>query len=148
MNGPSLSELRDIVEPAAPGLWPLAPGMWLLFAVVLSTLLFLAWSMVEKRRRNAYRRAGIVLLEEVGTTYELSVLLKRVALAVFPREEVASLHGEEWVEFLGRTCSGVDLAALNTGDQAGCIETPLREAAAYWIRNHRTELDPLKERSS
>ncbi|MEX0330093.1 MAG: DUF4381 domain-containing protein, partial [Puniceicoccaceae bacterium] len=119
-----------------------------LLAVVLSLILFLAWSMVEQRRRNAYRRAGLLLLEEVGTTYELSVLLKRVALAVFPREEVASLHGAEWVEFLGRTCPGVDLAALVAGDGTAEIETALKEAAAYWIRNHRTEVDPLMEGSS
>ncbi|MEX0332833.1 MAG: DUF4381 domain-containing protein [Puniceicoccaceae bacterium] len=115
MNGPSLSELRDIVEPAAPGLWPLAPGMWLLLAVVLSLILFLAWSMVEQRRRNAYRRAGVLLLEEVGTTYELSVLLKRGALAVFSRGEGASLHGAEWVEFFGRARPRGGLGALVAG---------------------------------
>ena len=138
MSGTSLSDLRDIALPAEPGLWPPAPGMWLLLSILFSILLVLCWSLLERRKRNAYRRAGILLLGGVETLYDLSVLLKRVALAVFPRAEVAPLHGPDWVRFLGRTCPGVDLTPLGAGNGTGPVDASTRQAAARWIRNHRT----------
>ena len=66
MNEASLSNLRDIVLPAEPGLWPLAPGMWLLLSVLLSLLVWALWTQYDRRKRNAYRRAGLLLLRPIA----------------------------------------------------------------------------------
>jgi len=133
----SLSNLRDIVLPHAPGLWPLAPGAWVAMGILAAVLLVICWLWLTSHKRNAYRRAGQLLLNNVKTVHDISVLLKRVALAVFPREQVASLYGIDWVDFLKQTCpeshfSETDLTA--SSDEA---DNELIKQAGYWIRHHR-----------
>ena len=53
-----------------------------------------------RRQENACRRAGLALLARAETAHEISVILIRVALAAFPREQAASLVGEDWRGFL------------------------------------------------
>lgn len=128
----NLSELRDIVLPEAPGLWPLAPGLWALIGLVGLLGIAAIWWFWQQRQRNRYRRAGLLLLANASTTYEVSVILKRVALAVYPREEVAALHGAAWAGFLGFK-----------GDVFVSAEAPvspdLRKLAEKWIRKHQVE---------
>jgi len=81
----SLSNLRGIVIPDEPPIWPLAPGAWVALALIGFVVLFVAWRIHTARRRNAYRKAGLLLLHGVATVHDVSVILKRVALAVFPR---------------------------------------------------------------
>jgi uncharacterized protein with von Willebrand factor type A (vWA) domain len=60
------------------------------------------------------RRAALAELDALAHAYReqrdlaglaqgLSSLLRRVALARFPREQVAALHGERWRELLARS---------------------------------------------
>ena len=83
--------------------------------------------------------------------YELSVLLKRVALAAYPRQEVASLHGSEWVDFLSRTCPGADLSGLVVADTTAPAGPEVKQAAGQWIRHHRrpgTGMEMERERAT
>ncbi|MGB0257481.1 MAG: DUF4381 domain-containing protein [Coraliomargarita sp.] len=129
-----LSDLRDIVVPDAPGLWPFAPGLWFAIGFVALLLLGLAWWFIQQRRQTAYRRAGLTLLANASTVYEVSVILKRVALAVYPRELVAPLHGAAWARFLR-----FDTDVFESPDEPASNE--LRQRASQWIRQHRVERD-------
>ncbi len=100
----SLNNLRDIVVPDPPPFWPPAPGVWILLGIVAAVVLFLGWRLYATRKRNAYRKAGLLLLGGARTAHDVSVIMKRVALAVFPREQVASLYGDDWAMFLHKTC--------------------------------------------
>lgn len=133
----SLSNLRDIVTPDAPGFWPLAPGVWVVSGIVVAAAVIIFFHWLSLHKRNAYRRAGLALLDNAKTVHDISVLLKRVALAAFPREQVASLYGNDWVKFLKQTCpesrfSETDLTASNS--EAG---NELIKQAGLWIRRHR-----------
>lgn len=146
----SLERLHDIVLPDPPPLWPptseLALSLLLLGAAVLVALV--QWR--RRRRRNAYRVEGLALLADARSLHQVSVVLKRVALAAYPRERVASLVGPAWAEFLHRTGGG-DLAALAEAltravpgaPPAGPASAPpspeLVAQAARWIRRHRGE---------
>ena len=134
MDGADIHQLRDVAVPEVPPLWPLAPGLNLLLCCLLWGLLCAAWWVYQRRKASAYRRAGIILLEQSQSLRELSAVLKRVAMVSYGREAVASLYGAEWVEFLHRGCAGVDLQALVEGEE---INAPLRCDAAKWIRQHR-----------
>ena len=111
---PALAQLRDIHLPPPVSWWPPAPGWWLLAAASsLSALGLYAWW--RRRRRDRWRRSALAELarlrgllesqqaEPPGLIVELSVLLRRAALSRFPREDVASLHGERWLAFLDRS---------------------------------------------
>lgn len=143
MSDPAdLSNLKDIVAPPDVSLWPPAPGWWILAAGCAATGAILVAIAVARYRRNAYRRQALLELERVEAR-DISTVLKRAALAAWPRAEVASLSGEEWRAFLDRSArmnafsrgTGRDLEALAFG---GTGDVPAVLAAAKaWIRRHR-----------
>ena len=148
MNGEpySLSNLRDIVVPDPPALWPPAPGVWLMLGVLTAVLLAVAWYAHASWQRKAYRRAGLALLGDARTAYDVAVILKRVALAAFPRALVASLYGEDWVAFLNQTCSDSDFAEVGTADAGASAGPELIQLADRWIRHHRVPATPSANR--
>lgn len=106
-------QLRDIHLPAAPDFWPPAPGWWILGVLALGIAgwgALLAWRQFRIHRQ---RRHILALLEQMerssdaSTTAEylgqLSNLTRRLALMRFPRHEIASLTGREWLQFLDRS---------------------------------------------
>lgn len=107
----SLLPLRDIHLPPPIGWWPPAPGWWLLIPAAL--LLFLAVTLFRRRKqgkaaqRNALRELGALQrnagLASTEKAQQLSILLRRVALSLYPREEVAGLNGPAWLDWLERT---------------------------------------------
>jgi len=133
----SLSELRDIVVPDAPPFWPPAPGLWVAAGIVILLVFLFAWRIYSRVQRNAYRKAGLQLVVEAGTNQDVSVTLKRVALAAFPREDVASLYGDAWTAFLHKTCPQEDFQALSQIDAESSADANLVKLASTWIRHHR-----------
>ena len=137
----SLSRLHDIVMPAPISWWPLAPGVWVLICVAVVVVCVVAWQFYSSWQSNAYRRAGLALLAEAGTVHDISIVLKRVALAVFPREQVASLYGKEWITFLNQTCPQADFAdSLPERDDVG-PSSQLLAVSEVWIRHHARTLN-------
>ena len=65
-------------------------------------------------RKTALRREALKALQEIAAfrngdaefTAEISVLLKRITLARYPRDQVAGLTGEAWLLFLDRGLKG------------------------------------------
>jgi hypothetical protein len=133
----SLANLRDIAVPDPPPFWPPAPGMWVLLIVFAAVVAALAVFWRRWWAENAYRRAGLSLLGNARTTRDVNIVLKRVALAVFPRSEVAPLYGDEWAAFLDGSCRSVRFSPV--GDLEDDAEAPrdMRALARTWIRRHR-----------
>jgi hypothetical protein len=105
--------------------------------MVAAILFLVAWRVRTLRNRNAYRKAGLMLLGNAETAYDVSVVLKRVALAVFPREQVASLYGDDWAAFLHKTCPRSYFKALVSSNSGAAPDEDLVELASTWIRHHR-----------
>jgi hypothetical protein len=133
----SLNNLRDIVIPDAPAIWPPAPGVWVAIIVVVSVVLFLVLRWRAVRERNAYRRAGLELLAEARSVYDVSVVLKRVALVAYSREQVASLYGKAWAAYLDNTCSRCRFIKYVEGDISSQADHKLLKMARRWIHGHR-----------
>jgi cbb3-type cytochrome oxidase subunit 3 len=107
---PDLSQLRDIHLPAPISWWPPAIGWWLLL-LLLIVLIAMAYWFYRRRHKQQWRRDALTELQHLQqqqlSTKELvtalSMLLRRVAITCFPREEAASLTGEKWLAFLDQT---------------------------------------------
>jgi hypothetical protein len=137
----SLADLHDLVLPATPTFWPPSEGFWLLLLVLAVLGLSLWRHRTRRSRANAYRRAGLEALEQAESLYQLSQVLKRVALVAWPREQVAALHGDDWVHFLNRHCAGCQFADGVWERPQASADAALREQAARWIRKHQVSND-------
>ena len=114
-----LSQLRDIHLPEAVTFWPPAPGWWVLLALIIVGLVFLWRHAIAAMIR---RRKLASVLEELERTYgkfnetaafdnkrnqagldylaTVNVLLKRVALVIYPEAGIAQMSGAQWLKFL------------------------------------------------
>lgn len=139
-NGFDPSQLADIHLPQAISFWPIAPGWWFTLGVVIIALTaFWLWkkqherdpAVLEQRRLKRLKSEAQQELEKLKQQYKaqqnahksieaLSVFLRRFALSVYPREQVASLTDEQWLKLLERL-SG-------TEDFSGCFKNLLLEA--------------------
>jgi hypothetical protein len=133
----SLQNLRDIVVPEPPPLWPPATGVWVLLVVFLAVALALVLWWWRAREQNAYRRAGLALLGNARTTRDINVILKRVALAAWPRPEVAPLYGDDWAAFLDSSCSRTRFSSLGMIADDAEPSREVQRLARTWIRHHR-----------
>ncbi|MCY1402393.1 hypothetical protein D9M71_175330 [compost metagenome] len=109
---PSLDQLRELPLPMPPGWMPQTWGWLALSGLILLALLVWGGLALRRWRRNRYRREALAQLAGLQTAFEnnpqalreLPGLLKRVALSISPRTEVAGLRGSEWQSFLQKCC--------------------------------------------
>lgn len=155
-EGLSLPELLDlmheIVVPNPVSWLPATEGWWALsgWAIAMSAIALLqlrAWW-----RRNRYRREAVAELDVIArkadadpavAAADIAALIKRTALAAFPREQVASLYGTQWAQFISATAGNdpvvadlveqISVAAYRSDVDGRMLINPARR----WIQVHR-----------
>ncbi|MXP63567.1 DUF4381 domain-containing protein [Roseomonas sp. M0104] len=137
---PSRAAMHGLIEPPPVAFWPATPAWLVLLLLVLALLGWLALRAWRAWRRDAYRRDALRALAGAGPA-EIAALLKRTALAAWPRERVAALSGADWAAFLRRSAPRAALGAAMAERLAGLAYAPaappeVRAAAAQWIRRH------------
>ena len=143
--------LKPMLQPEAIGWWPPAPGWWLLLVLVVVGALLL-WRGLQRRRRDP-RRHALQELEQIRQRFEAqgdaraalvdcNALLKRSALTLFRRQQVASLSGQRWLQFLLDNARGSDASQLQRvvdGPYRASVDADLDIAALFgscrqWIK--------------
>ena len=123
--------LRDIHLPEAICWWPPAIGWWLL-AVFIPLLMVILYGLYKRlTRKTAIKTAKKNLaaikentaLDNNQKLRELSILIRRVAISLTPRAEVASLAGQQWLAFLDKSVKG---APFSEGFGQLLAEAPYR----------------------
>lgn len=157
----SLENLHDLVVPAPVPWWPPAPGWYWLAGVIVLLAVWSVWQAHRRYRANGYRRAALAefgsLAREAAdpaaadmALRALPALLKRTALAAFPRARVAAFSGPPWWAFLDRTSAGsgfvggggpvLDKLAYDPSARVEPAERRVLLAAAEtWLRCHRRD---------
>lgn len=133
--------MHGLIAPPPIPLWPATPAWYVLGAVILLALGWLCWRGWKAWRRDAYRRAALRALETVQQPAEIAAILKRTALAAWPRERVASLTGAEWAAWLRASAPRAKLTETMARLLADLAYQPAvppgtLEAARSWIRRH------------
>ena len=146
-----IGQLHDIAPPPPVSMMPATWAWAALAAVLLAALAAGLRLWLGHRRRTAYRRAALAELRTLapalargdpGALAALDRLIRRTALAAFPRAEVATLAGADWIAFLDRTGGAFDpyAAPLVAGPYAPrppAFDGPgLVGAARHWIARH------------
>jgi hypothetical protein len=145
MNSPDLSHLHDFYQPPSPSWMPQTIGWYVVFAALG---LVLAWLLARAVRRwfhDRYRREAIHELQTAPAA-ALSLILKRAALAAWPRSRVASLTGKAWIDFLAESANipefrsapgaGIEKGTFRNQPANAADENQLRQLAERWIRAH------------
>ncbi len=149
----ALGDFVEVVSPAAINWWPQTTGWWWVGAALVVVLGRYGWRRLRHWYRNRYRREATVRLQQLAAAsandnwlLEINRLLKLTALAAFSREQVASLSGEAWVNFLNRQCTTPpfstqqsQLLALGTytgQTVAAAHRQQMVDACLTWVREH------------
>ena len=111
---PTLQDLKDIHEPVDIGNWPPAIGWWILAITVPLLIILLVWIYKRLTRKTALKTARKILdrlkqdttPDNLAIVSELSILLRRVAISLSPRNQTAGLTGRKWLAFLDSSVKG------------------------------------------
>ena len=150
----SLDRLADIVILPPVSWWPPALAWVILTGSVLVLLSAIAYAAWLRRRNNAYRITALAELDRVGqrpvAAIHIAEILKRTALSTAPRQNVAALTGERWVQWLNQTGNGVIFSersqqilseyVYGTGQVNDEEIKVLTSTARRWVEKHQTNL--------
>jgi Domain of unknown function (DUF4381) len=106
--------LIDIPLPPPISLWPATLMSRIAIAVLVAAAIAALLWFIHYHRVNRYRREALSELDRLDRSFaghgapselaaQLSMLVRRTALAVFPREQIAPLSGPAWLAFLDKT---------------------------------------------
>jgi hypothetical protein len=135
----ALAKLKDIHLPSAVSWWPLAPGWWILLALFLVMLVLVIYLYIRSQRKTSQE---IIIEQSLQIFYqlqqqsltpkilimELSELLRRTAISLYGRDEVANLAGNDWLQFLNKHGS---TKAFTEGVGRALAEQPYRPNVDY-----------------
>lgn len=151
----SLGDFVEVVSPAAIDWWPQTIG-WLWLAIALLALTgYRGWKRLQHWYRNRYRGEAAVMLQQFqggeAAVGDINRLLKLTALAAFSREQVASLSGESWGDFLNQQCESppfdgeqLELLAMGSYNNAPLDQQAARKllsASLAWVQQHKNPRD-------
>ena len=131
------------------------PGWYILAAFLIAIILFIFIKWLKNYKKNAYRREALKNLQVIENRFseqqdglcinDVMVLLKLVAIQAFGRQLVASLHGNDWLQFLeskGKQTPFMlhEITILNNiyGTASNNIDETeaIMELSRKWIKTH------------
>jgi len=149
----NLDRLHDIVMPPAVSWWPLALGWYVVLSLVFIAALYFGLRFWRKWQGNGYRREALRQLAGMENVSTIAELLRRTALAVVPREELAQKTGSDWTDWLAsqyREPMPLEVQRLlgsgtySTADQQQDLVS-LRIYAKSWITHHMISNPVIKK---
>jgi len=147
-----LAELRDIHSPAAISMGPETTAWYIVFAIALMIMVWMLIRFIKAYARKRRQKQALDILHSAVTNYtaensasaiaSISILLRRIALARFKRENVASLKNAAWLNFLDQQLQTTEFSTgigkiLITAPYQKRVETDiaaLSDLVERWIK--------------
>ena len=121
---PQADPVAGLIDIPLPQPVSLLPQTWpsrIAIALLLAAAIAAVWRIVHQRHVNRYRREALAELGRIEQAVDadkapaelvtrLAVLVRRTALAAFPRERIAPLAGPAWLSFLDSTYDGSEFS--------------------------------------
>jgi hypothetical protein len=151
----SLDRLHDLVLPTPVLWWPLAPGWYVLLVLLGLAVVWVSWRYWKRWRANEYRREALRQLQQLQDAPAIAILLRRTALTVVPRAEIAAKTGSAWADWLASHSPEAmapevhQLLSIGVYGRSGAEQdvSQLHEYAARWIARHHIVLPTVTEKT-
>lgn len=156
-----LDRLHPLLQPEPPSWMPQTVGWAVLGALLAVLVVWALWRGVRHWHANRFRRLALTELHQlriqlqapdtrVAAARRLPELVRRLALAHAPRDQVAHLQGDSWADWLDRSLPN-GRRAFTQGVGRGLSDWAYRPATelpwgeldpvlkllACWIRQHQ-----------
>lgn len=152
-------QMRDVHLPDAVSWWPLSTAWWLLIILLLCVLSYFSLRVIQKHRRNLYRK---IASRELQSYYDVwradkdaasyiqgaNELLKRCVISFSPM--AAKLSGQAWTNILElhstKPLSEKTTLALTESvyqAQPNVDVSALNQELSQWIRQHKQEVSDV-----
>jgi ABC-type nickel/cobalt efflux system permease component RcnA len=137
--------LIDIPLPQEVSLLPQTWPSRVAIVLIVGLAVWAIFRLVHRYRANRYRREALSELDRMRRmpdappdrlAAQLAVLVRRTALAVFPRETIVPLTGTAWLAFLDRSYGGDE---FSRGAGRWLVSAPYQQTAPG-----RDELNALR----
>lgn len=139
-----LAQLNDIIAPTTANQWPPAPIYWGLLITFVLLIIASVYLFKHFKKQRVKQQQALTKLQQLQTEnasfITLNQLLKGVVLSHFPRDTVASLHGECWFDFLQNysakplfSSKDTFLQRLYNSDQQNCSADDFTQSK-IWIK--------------
>ncbi|WP_299661318.1 DUF4381 domain-containing protein [uncultured Psychromonas sp.] len=143
---------EQIILPVdVPSAWPPAPIYWLILVAVIAVswlTFFLVKRHIKKKRIVKQALASLQQLQKDNASFaQLNQLLKGLCLHYYPREQVASITGQAWFNFLQAHHTQQGVTLFNNQDEfcrrlyqdnSSCTEKDFL-SAKKWIQAFPTQ---------
>jgi hypothetical protein len=156
-----LDQLHPLLQPEPPSWAPQTVGWGVLGVIVVAVVTWALWRAAHRWHARRFRRQALAELHHLrqqlqapdtceAAARRLPELVRRLALAHAPREQVAGLQGTDWLKWLDRSLPDVP-QAFSQGAGRNLVDWAYRPAAdlpwdelepllvllAQWIRQHQ-----------
>ena len=158
MQDKVIPKVEGVIPPDPVSFWPPQPGWYVVIAILLVLLIWGIYKAVKKYQNDAYRRMGVEQLESLKTAavdkenfVRLNNLLKAASIHAYSRDEVASLSGIQWSQFLSNSCRNNpfnedqgELIARGSYDESLLENTDKEKwqmlviSSQKWMKTHRS----------
>lgn len=101
----ALENLADVSLGQTPSIWPLAWGWWLVIVFAILALAGIFWFVAAYIRKHKFKRKALKAItsitnDEPQALASMHAVLRRVAMHYFGSQEINSLQGDSWQQFL------------------------------------------------
>lgn len=101
----ALENLADVSLGQTPSIWPLAWGWWLVIVVAILALASISWFVVAYIRKHKFQRKALKAVNNITNNepqalVSLHAVLRRAVMHYFGSQEINSLQGGSWQQFL------------------------------------------------